>query len=161
MNKRTIRLGFQPQTKEIIVPYIKIWVHLIWATKNREPYLTKEIRTKVFSHIREYAKTKSIHIDFINGYNEHVHILISMNQEQSIAKIVHLLKGESSHWINENKITRNKFSWQEEYLAASVSHSVIDKVREYIKNQEEHHQIKSFAEEFKIFMNKYGFKIIG
>ncbi|MCK4813731.1 MAG: IS200/IS605 family transposase [Candidatus Marinimicrobia bacterium] len=142
------------------MPFIKIWVHLIWATKNRKPYLTKKIRTKVFSHIRENAKEKGIHLDFINGYKEHVHILFSMNQEQSIAKIVHLLKGESSHWINKNKLIRYKFSWQEEYLAASISHSAVDMVREYIKNQEEHHCIKSFTEEYQIFMDKYGFEIV-
>ncbi|NQT26751.1 IS200/IS605 family transposase [candidate division KSB1 bacterium] len=143
------------------MPYIKIWIHLIWATKNRQPYLTKEIRAKVFSHIRENAKEKGIHLDFINGYKEHIHILISMNQEQTIAKIVYLLKGESSHWINKNKLTKHKFSWQEEYLAASVSHSAVDRVREYIKTQEEHHRLKSFTEEFQIFMDKYGFENVG
>ncbi len=142
------------------MPFIKIWVHLIWATKNRKPYLTKKIRTKVFSHIRDNAKEKGIHLDFINGYKEHVHILFSMNQEQSIAKIVHLLKGESSHWINENKLIKCKFSWQEEYLAASISPSAVNTVREYIKNQEEHHRIKSFTEEYQIFVDKYGFEII-
>jgi len=143
------------------MPFIKIWIHLVWATKNRQPFLTKEIRSKVFSHIRDNAKEKGIHLDFINGYKEHIHILLSMNQEQSIAKIVHLLKGESSHWINENKLTKYKFNWQEEYLAASISHSSVDRVRDYIKNQEEHHRIKSFTEEYKLFMDKYGFEIIG
>ncbi|MBT5421139.1 MAG: transposase, partial [Candidatus Cloacimonetes bacterium] len=71
------------------MPYINIWIHLIWATKNRQPFLNSDIRSKVFSHIRENAKEKGIHLDFINGYREHVHILFSMNQEQSIAKIVH------------------------------------------------------------------------
>ncbi|MDA3814501.1 MAG: IS200/IS605 family transposase [Candidatus Cloacimonetes bacterium] len=143
------------------MPFIKIWIHLIWATKNRQPYLTKEIRTKVFSHIRDNAKEKGIHLDFINGYKEHIHILLSMHQEQSIAKIVHLLKGESSHWINENKLTKYNFNWQEEYLAASISHSAVNRVREYIKNQDEHHRIKSFTEEYKLFMEKYGFEIMG
>ena len=142
------------------MPYINIWIHLIWASKNRQPFLNSDIRSKVFSHIRENAKEKGIHLDFINGYREHVHILFSMNQEQSIAKIVHLLKGESSHWINKNKLTENKFNWQEEYLAASISHSAIDRVRAYIKNQEEHHRIKSFSEEFKIHMDKYEFEIV-
>jgi len=142
------------------MPFIKIWVHLIWATKNRKPCLTKKIRTKIFSHIRENAKEKGIHLDFINGYKEHVHVLISMDQEQSIAKIAHLLKGESSHWINENKLTKYKFSWQEKYLATSISHSAVNTVREYIKNQEEHHCIKSFTEEYQIFMDKYKFEII-
>ena len=132
---------------------------MIWATKNRQPILTKDIRSQVFSHIRENAKAKGIHLDFVNGCEDHIHLLISMNQEQTISKIVHLLKGESSHWINENKLSKFKFNWQEEYIAVSVSHSAINRVREYIKDQEEHHRIKSFLEEYKIFMDKYGFEI--
>jgi len=84
-----------------------------------------------------------------------------LNSDQSIAQVAHLLKGESSHWINENKLTTTKFSWQEEYIAVSISHSMINKVREYIKNQEEHHRKKTFAEENKLFLDKYGFEIIG
>ena len=141
------------------MPYIRIWIHLIWSTKNRQPLLLKNIRREVFSHIRENAREKDIQLDFINGYDEHVHLLISLNPEQTISKIVHDLKGESSHWINDTKLTRGKFHWQEEYLAASVSHSVVDKVREYIKNQDEHHQTKTFVEEYEIFLEKYGFEI--
>ena len=86
--------------------YIKIWVHLVWSTKNRQPILTADIRKKVFDHIRENATDKDIYIDFINGYNEHVHCLISLGSGENIDKILMLLKGESSHWINKNKILR-------------------------------------------------------
>jgi len=138
------------------MPFIKIRIHLIWATKNREPYLTSEIFQEVISHIRENAKNKGIYIQCINGDKDHLHILLSMNQEQSISKIVHLLKGESSHWINENRLTQCKFNWQEEYFAASISHSEINRVREYIRNQEEHHRIKTFSDEYKLLLDKYG-----
>ena len=61
--------------------------------------------------------------------------------------------------MNENHLTAGEFGWQEEYIAVSVSHSAVNRVREYIKNQEEHHRKKSFAEEYQLFMKKYGFKI--
>ncbi|MFC1898673.1 IS200/IS605 family transposase [Candidatus Cloacimonadota bacterium] len=138
------------------MPFVRIWIHLIWATKNRRPILTRAIRLQVFTHIRENAKSKGIHLDFINGCSDHIHLLVSMNQEQTISKIVHLLKGESSHWINENKLSKVKFNWQEEYIAVSVNHSDINRVREYIKNQEEHHRIKSFTEENKLFLERNG-----
>lgn len=141
------------------MPFITIWIHLIWSTKNRQPLLTAKLRPQIFSHIRENAEEKGIYLDFINGHKEHVHLLISLNQTQTIAKIVHDLKGESSHWINQNKLSNFKFSWQEEYVAASVSHSAVDKVRDYIKNQEEHHRLKTFAEEYDLFIKKYGFQI--
>ena len=110
------------------MPFIRIWIHLIWSTKNREPLLLPEIRHQVFSHIREKAEEKGIFLDFINGYNEHVHLIVSMNQVQTISKIVHDIKGESSHWINQNNISKFKFNWQEEYIAVSINHSAIDKV---------------------------------
>ena len=138
------------------MPLLKIWIHLVWATKNREPILTQDIRQQVFSHIRENASKKNIYVDFVNGHVDHVHCLISLNQEQTIAKIVQLIKGESSFWINKNNLCRQKFEWQDEYFAVSVSESGINKVREYIKNQEEHHKKKSFREEYDEFVNKYG-----
>ncbi len=72
-----------------------------------------------------------------------------------------LIKGESSHWINKNNLTKRKFEWQTEYMGVSVSESVVDKVREYIRNQSEHHRIKTFSEEYDEFMKKYGDQIIG
>lgn len=68
--------------------FIKIWIHLVWASKNRKPLLTSDIRQKVFTHIRENVKTKNIHTDFINGHADHVHCLVALNQEQTIAKVV-------------------------------------------------------------------------
>lgn len=68
-----------------------------------------------------------------------------------------LLKGESSFWINKNKLAISKFEWQEEYFAASVSHSHINRVREYIKNQESHHKAQTFQQEYDLFLDKYGF----
>lgn len=69
-----------------------------------------------------------------------------------------LIKGESSFWINKNQLTQQKFDWQDEYFAVSVSESILDKVRNYIKNQEEHHRKKSFQEEYDEFLEKYGFE---
>jgi putative transposase len=108
------------------MPYLKIWVHLIWSTKNRTPVLDKEIRPKLFSHIRDNARAKGIYLDFINGYVDHVHALISVGADQSIAKVAQLLKGESSHWANQQQLTRRKLEWQDEYIAISVSESTVD-----------------------------------
>ena len=137
--------------------YTKVWIHLVWATKKREPVLHKELRSQLFSHIRENAKNKNIHLDFVNGYAEHVHCLISLDADQTIAKVVQLIKGESSYWINHQKLLKQKFEWQAEYFAISVSESSIDKVRDYIKNQEQHHQKKTFEQEYQEFIERYGF----
>ena len=140
------------------MPFINIWIHIVWSTKKRKPYLRKEIRQEIFNHIKENAKEKEIFIDFINGYTDHVHCLLSLGSEQSISKIMQLLKGESSFWINKNKLVNDKFEWQNDYYAASVSYSHVDRVREYIKNQESHHQKKTFEQEYDDFVKKQGFK---
>ena len=141
--------------------FVKVYLHCVWSTKNRNPYLDSiELRQKVWNHIRENAIQKGIYIDFINGYSDHCHCLISLGVDQNIQKVIQLIKGESSFWINKNELTKEKFQWQEEYFAVSVSESILDKVREYIKNQEEHHKKKSFQEEYDEFILKYGFKMV-
>lgn len=137
--------------------YIRMWVHLVFATKNRTPLLTKEIRSKVQQHIIENCKEKSIYLQVINGYTEHIHCLISLGREQSIAKIAQLIKGESSFWINKNQLTTEQFIWQDDYFAVSVSESNLQAVINYIRNQEVHHAKKSFDDEVKEFEKNYGF----
>jgi len=142
-----------------IMPFVKIYVHCVWSTKNRFPFLNSiDLREKVWSHIKENALKKEIYIDLINGHTDHCHCLISLSTNQSIQKVIQLLKGESSYWINKNQLTTNKFEWQDEYFAVSVSESVVNKVRYYIKNQEEHHKKKTFQEEYDEFIVKFGFK---
>jgi putative transposase len=132
-------------------------VYILFGQKNREPILTRKIRPDIFNHIRDDAEKKGIHPDFINGHPKHLHCLISMNSGQSIDKILMLLKGESSFWINKNKIFSNKLEWQDGYFAVSVSESAVNRVRDYIKNQEEHYKRKSFNDEYQEFIRKYKF----
>jgi REP element-mobilizing transposase RayT len=139
------------------MPYVRIWLHLIWSTKNREPILAKDLRPIVFKHISENAKRKGIFLVEINGFIEHVHTLLSLGSDQAIAKVSQLLKGESSYWINKNSLTRTKFEWQDEYFAISVCESMVDNVREYIRGQEEHHKKKSFGEEYQELLRGNGF----
>ena len=140
--------------------FIKVYVHNVWSTKNRQTLLTDSIRYDVFSHIRENARNKNIFIDFINGYKDHIHCLISLSDDLSIGRIAQLIKGESSHWINQNKLTKEKFNWQDEYLAVAVCEDKINTVRDYIANQEEHHKKMTFSEEYEQFIKRYGFDII-
>jgi REP element-mobilizing transposase RayT len=141
--------------------WVRIWIHLVFSTKNRSPFLdTKELRRKGFQHIKRNAKTKEIWLDCVNGYKEHAHCLLSLGKEQKLSKVVQLIKGESSHWINKNKLTSQKFRWQDDYWAVSVSESHLKSVRNYIHKQEEHHRIKPFSEEVEEFMQKYGWRYI-
>lgn len=138
--------------------YVRIWVHIVFGTKNHVPFLTRDVKDKVISHIIDNARKKEIYIDCINGSTDHMHCLISLGSEQNIAKVVNLIKGESSYWINKNKITSSKFEWADEYYAVSVSESQLMFVRKYIHTQEDHHKEKSFLEEHTEFIKKYKFK---
>lgn len=140
--------------------YVKIWVHVVFSTKNRFPFITKDIRYEIFNHIIENCREKDIFLQAINGYTEHIHCLISLGKDQTIAAITKLIKGESSFWINKQQLTAQKFAWQDDYFAVSVSESQVEKVVNYIKNQEEHHSKKTFDEEVEEFMEKYGWEII-
>ena len=140
------------------MPFVKVYIHIVWSTKNRIPFLnSKDLRISVWKHIKQNASEKGIFIDVGDGYSDHCHCLISLSTNQTIEKVVQLIKGESSFWINHNKLCLKKFEWQDEYFAVSVSESIIDKVREYIKKQEEHHCKKTFQEEYDEFISKYGF----
>jgi putative transposase len=140
------------------MPWIKVWLHFVWSTKNRIPYLQDSVRLKVFDHIRQNALEKNIHIDFINGYIEHIHCLISLSSDQTLEKLMQLIKGESSFWINKNQLTKTKFGWQDEYFVASVSESNLEKVRRYIAKQEEHHSKVPFEREFDEMLLRAGFQ---
>ena len=121
------------------------------------PFLTKELKQTILDHIKENAKDKGIYIDILNGHSQHLHCLLSLSPDHSLSKVMQLIKGESSFWINRNRLTKYKFEWAVDYFAVSVSESHVPKVREYIGNQEEHHRKKTWEEEYNQFLTEYGF----
>jgi putative transposase len=141
--------------------YTKIWIHLIFGTKNRNTLIKYEFEKDLYSHIIEHVKSDfDTKIKIINGTSDHIHILMLLNPNYSVSEITKNIKGESSHWINSNDFTKIKFAWQTGYGAFSVSESQINAVENYIKNQKEHHKKITFREEYELFMKKYGLKII-
>ncbi len=136
--------------------YTKIWVHYIWGTKNHSKVLTdKEFRKKISLHLMENSKEKGIYmkVNYINS--DHVHALIDLPTNKTVEEVARLLKGELSHWINNN--IDFKFNWSVGYAAFSVSESNVDRVVRYILNQEEHHRKKTFTEEYEEFLRAYKF----
>lgn len=112
----------------------------------------------MWKHIKENSVKKGIFVDYVNGYKDHCHCLISLGSEQTISKVMQLIKGESAFWFNNQKFISEKFQWQDEYFAVSVSESSIEKVRNYIKKQEAHHYKKSYQDEFNEMIDKFGFQ---
>ena len=137
---------------------IKVYLHFVWSTKNRTPFLTTlETRKKVWKHLEDNARSKGIYTLGIGGHKDHCHCLISLGHDQSISKIAHFLKGECSFWINKTGLIqedfpKEKFDWQDEYHVESVSPHLLQSVLNYISIQEEHHQKFSFQQEIEKFL---------
>jgi len=135
--------------------YVRIWIHCVWTTNKGIPFLRDEIRNDVIFHIRENAKAKGIYIDHINGYHEHLHALISLGGKQTVSELMQKIKGESSFWINKNKLTRLKFEWQDDFYSVSIGMPQLDNLRQYIRNQEYHHHKVAFQEELDELIKEY------
>jgi REP element-mobilizing transposase RayT len=136
--------------------YSRVWLHLVWATLERRRLLGKSAATELSAHLHDYAKQKGIYmkINFVNA--DHVHALIDLPTKHSIEEVMQLLKGSSSHWINEQNLVPGKFGWGRGYGVFSVSQSAVADVSTYIAGQEEHHRKRTFADELKQFVERYG-----
>ncbi len=125
----------------------KIWIHAIWATKERTPIIHSNIEFKIHQFISDQLREQGCPVRIINGMPDHVHCLFLLNSQKSIGELIKQIKGSSSHFINQNDLISKKFAWQTGYAAFSVSESAVDKVFQYIKIQKEHHQKHSFLQE--------------
>ncbi len=136
--------------------YCRCWLHVVWTTLDRRPLLSKPAAVKLSGYLNEHSREKGIYmrINFVNV--DHVHALIDLPTNRTIEDVAQLLKGSSSHSVNEQNLVAGKFAWQQGYGAFSVSHSGVEVVGRYIANQEAHHQKKSFAEELKQLIERHG-----
>ena len=133
----------------------RIWIHSVWSTKDRSPFLIENKRKIIIPHIRDQFKAMDCEVKIINGIEDHLHSLFLLNYKYSIMEILKKVKGETSHWINDRNIFNSKFSWQVGYAAFSVSESLLRKVEVYIKNQSDHHNEMNFDEELKLLLKKH------
>jgi len=135
---------------------VKIYIHLIWGTYKHERILDHDLRLKIYEHIMKKSEESKIIIFKMNIQPEHVHMLISLASDRTIASIAKDIKGESSHWINSNHLAEREIHWQRGYGAYSVSQSQVEAVEDYIKYQDKHHKREPFEEEYKRWADQYG-----
>jgi putative transposase len=127
--------------------HVKNYVHCVWGTKARYPFFNETNTRDIMMHIQANARDHEIWIDHVNANQDHIHCLISLGQDQTLADVINQIKGESSHWINQTIPMARKFSWAANYYASSVSIKMIPVVRQYIQNQVIHHSTKTWAQE--------------
>lgn len=128
--------------------------HLVFATKNRDPLISREWREDLHSYLGGIVKGLDGHPEGIGGVADHVHLLISLKPTVCLSDFMRELKKSSSIWVRESKLAN--FQWQDGYAAFTVSASARESVQRYIANQEEHHRVKSFREELVEFLEKSG-----
>lgn len=135
--------------------YTSLNYHTVFSTKNREPWLTESVRERVWPYIGGIARANGMTALEVGGVADHVHILISVPASMAVSKGVQLIKGGSSHWIKDNFENMGGFAWQDGYGAFTVSESQLADVRDYVRRQPEHHRTKTFAEEYRLFLQRH------
>jgi putative transposase len=136
--------------------YSRVWLHLTWATLERRPLLIQSAAPQVSAYLSQYASEKGIYlkINYVNP--DHIHALVDLPTHLCIEEMMHLFKGASSHWINETHLVPGQFGWGRGYGVFSVSYSGVNAVAHYIATQQEHHRKRSFSEELKLLVERYG-----
>lgn len=133
-----------------------ILIHLVFSTKNREPYITTEIEPELHAYLAAVFRESSSPALTINGTANHVHTLFTLSRTVTVAEIAEEVKKRSSKWAKTKGGAYRNFQWQSGYGAFSVSQSNVAAVKKYIARQKEHHRRKTFEEEYRSFLEKYG-----
>lgn len=135
--------------------YHQVYIQAVFAVKYREAVLHNEWRKDVFAVIGNIINETGCKTIIVNGVEDHVHCFFGLKPTVSISELMKTVKAKSSKFINDNQFLINQFEWQEGYGAFSYSHSQINNVYNYIKNQESHHKKENFKEEYLNFLEKF------
>lgn len=137
--------------------YLKIWIHFIFSTQNHKKLLQGDVRTQLVKYMREMTREQKIYLDHLSVMEEHMHCLVSLGKEQTIAQVARIISDRSANWVNDNGLASEILSW-DDYYAVSVSESLAEDVKRYIRTQEKYHQHKSFEEEMTESFKRYGWR---
>lgn len=133
----------------------KIWIHGVFRTKDDSILILSDFEFQLHQNIKDQLENEmGCGVRIINGTENHIHLLFLLNPNYSIKDIFKQIKGESSHWCNQTDFVKYKFAWQNGYGAFSVSEASLNKVKEYIGNQKQHHKRISFTDEYNLFIEK-------
>ena len=136
--------------------YTQIHIQSVFTVQNRACIIRKAWKDELYKYITAIIQSNGHKVLAINGIPDHLHVFFGMRPSQSLSSLMKDVKADSSKWINERRFVQGKFSWQEGYGAFSYSKSHVNKVIDYIRNQEEHHRKKTFIEEYMELLEKFG-----
>jgi REP-associated tyrosine transposase len=134
----------------------KVILHIIFSTKNREPWLDSGVRSRMHAYLATICRDVDADFVRVGGIADHVHIVTTLPRTVSQAQLIEQIKKTSSKWIKGFNARYHGFFWQRGYGAFSVSPSQLDAVLEYINKQQEHHRTRTFQEEYRELLHKHG-----
>ncbi len=134
------------------------YFHWIWSTKGRKPLINIELQPKLYAYIFGILRNNHAELLEIGGMQEHVHLLVEIKNLDRYSEVIRDVKASSSLWIHKNFPSLKDFAWQKGFASYSVSYSALEKVKQYIENQPEHHATISFEEEYRIFLERHNLK---
>ncbi len=132
------------------------YLHIVFSTKHREPTIDPKWADRLYSYLGGIAKGNKQSLLIAGGMSDHVHLLVSIGREDTIADTVKALKSGSSRWLHDSGTAGRSFAWQAGYGAFTVSQSQIEVVTNYIRNQAEHHRNRSFQQEYRFLLRNHG-----
>lgn len=135
--------------------YSQIHIHCVFAVKYRDAVIRKVWKERLHKYIIAIVNNNDHKLLAINSMPDHLHLFFGLRPHQSLSDLMRLVKGDSSEWINKEKLVPGKFRWQEGYGAFSYAKSEMDAVVKYILNQEEHHRKKTFLEEYREMLQDF------
>lgn len=135
--------------------FSQIYIQIVFAVKGRENLIANSWKSELHKYIAGIIKGKGHKPIIVNGMPDHIHVFVGLKPAMAISELVRDIKNNSTNFVNDRRLVKGKFSWQESYGAFSYSHSHIGKVYEYIFNQEKHHQKKTFKQEYIEFLKKF------
>ena len=133
----------------------KVYLNVIFSTKNREPVLLDDWRDELFRVMGGTANNLGCQSLIVGGTVDHVHMLFQLGRTVTMSDAIGKIKSTSSAWVNQNHAPTTPFHWQAGYAAFSVSQSNVEAVRNYIRLQPEHHAKKSFQDELREWLRRY------
>jgi REP element-mobilizing transposase RayT len=133
---------------------VNLLVHCVFSTKDRRKLISPELATRLYPYFGGIARELKMNLLAVGGMPDHVHLLFTLPSTLAISKAIQLLKGSSSKWIHDTFPEHQLFEWQRGYGAFSIGTNDIERTVAYIKNQSEHHQVRSFEQEYLLFVDR-------
>jgi REP element-mobilizing transposase RayT len=135
--------------------FSQIYIQTVFAVSERESLIKPEFKEDLYKYITGIVRNQGQKLIAINGTPDQVHILIGLKPAMALADLVREIKADSTNFVNEQKLVHGRFNWQEGYGAFSYGHSQLDTIIRYIRNQERHHQRRSFKDEYMTLLRKF------